>query len=216
MANKKESFFWTSYSDLMTSLFFIMLVLFILVIVFLHKRVEDTDRRLKTSEKEKEEILKVVNSTKDLESNYFIYNRDYEKFVLNIRCWFPVGKYDIDLLDQETRQKLVEAGKQIKEFLDKHYENQYLVIIEGQASKNGAELTRFNYELSFNRALSLRYFWTEDLDMDFPENCELQIAGSGDGTLNVVTMREEKEEENQRFLIYVIPKNILKGEYFKE
>ena len=43
---QKESFFWTSYSDLMTSLFFIMLVLFVLVIVLLHKRMEATEREL--------------------------------------------------------------------------------------------------------------------------------------------------------------------------
>ena len=46
MSQKKESFFWTSYSDLMTSLFFIMLVLFILVIFLLHKRMEVTERQL--------------------------------------------------------------------------------------------------------------------------------------------------------------------------
>ena len=42
MKKGKESFFWTSYSDLMTSLFIIMLVLFVLVIVLLHKRMEST------------------------------------------------------------------------------------------------------------------------------------------------------------------------------
>ena len=52
MAEKKESFFWTSYSDLMTSLFFIMLTLFVLVIVLLHKRMEATEKQL-------EEIKKV-------------------------------------------------------------------------------------------------------------------------------------------------------------
>ena len=46
MAEKKESFFWTSYSDLMTSLFFIMLTLFVLVIVLLHKRMEATEKQL--------------------------------------------------------------------------------------------------------------------------------------------------------------------------
>ena len=45
MAEKKESFFWTSYSDLMTSLFFIMLTLFVLVIVLLHKRMEATEKQ---------------------------------------------------------------------------------------------------------------------------------------------------------------------------
>ena len=64
MAQKKESFFWTSYSDLMTSLFFVMLVLFILVIVLLHKRMEATEAQL-------QEIKKVEQSTKDLSRDYF-------------------------------------------------------------------------------------------------------------------------------------------------
>jgi len=64
MAKRKESFFWTSYSDLMTSLFFIMLVLFILVIVLLHKRMETTEKQL-------EEIKRVEASTRDLEGRYF-------------------------------------------------------------------------------------------------------------------------------------------------
>ena len=68
MADRKESFFWTSYSDLMTSLFFIMLTLFVLVIVLLHKRMEVTESKL-------DEINKVVNSNKDLNSKYFYYRK---------------------------------------------------------------------------------------------------------------------------------------------
>lgn len=64
---QKESFFWTSYSDLMTSLFFIMLVLFVLVIVLLHKRMEATERELA-------EIKLVQKSTEDLSKQYFEYN----------------------------------------------------------------------------------------------------------------------------------------------
>ena len=78
MAEKKESFFWTSYSDLMTSLFFIMLTLFILVIVLLYKRNEATQRNL-------DEIKKVVASTKDLNPRYFDYRPEYKKYVLNIK-----------------------------------------------------------------------------------------------------------------------------------
>ena len=77
MAHKKESFFWTSYSDLMTSLFFVMLVLFILVIVLLHKRMEATEAQL-------QEIKKVEESTKDLNKDYFEYRPEYKKYVLNI------------------------------------------------------------------------------------------------------------------------------------
>lgn len=55
--NKKESFFWTSYSDLMTSLFFVMLVLFVLVIVVLHNKminIEETYKNYKNTYKELE------------------------------------------------------------------------------------------------------------------------------------------------------------------
>lgn len=69
---QKESFFWTSYSDLMTSLFFIMLVLFVLVIVLLHKRMEATERELA-------EIKLVQKSTEDLSKQYFEYNPFYKK-----------------------------------------------------------------------------------------------------------------------------------------
>ncbi len=205
MKKGKESFFWTSYSDLMTSLFFIMLVLFILVIVLLHKRMEATLAEL-------ENIKKVEASTQDLEGRYFSYNQEYEKFVLNIDCQFPVKEYDIELLDEQTRAELIQAGLQVKEFLERHAENQYLVIVEGQASANSESWTEFNYNLSFQRALSLIKFWAANPNVRFSDrNCELQIAGSGDGRLSAKTMRDPVNEKNQRFLIYIIPKNIIKN-----
>ncbi len=204
MKKGKESFFWTSYSDLMTSLFIIMLVLFVLVIVLLHKRMEATIIEL-------DEIKKVEASTRDLEGKYFSYNKEYEKFILNIDCQFPANKYDINLLNEKTRGMLMDAGKQVKNFLEQHSENQYLVIVEGQASANSQAWTEYNYNLSFQRALSLIKFWATNPDVKFSaDNCELQIAGSGDGRLSAKTMRDTVNIKNQRFLIYIIPKNIIK------
>lgn len=204
MKKSKESFFWTSYSDLMTSLFIIMLVLFVLVIVLLNKRMEATIIEL-------EDIKKVEASTRDLEGKYFTYNKEYEKFILNIDCQFPLNKYDIELLSDTTRSQLMDAGQQVKEFLENHSENQYLVIVEGQASADSEAMTEFNYNLSYQRALSLIKFWATNPDVKFSDkNCELQIAGSGDGRLSAKTMRESVNEKNQRFLIYIIPKNIIK------
>ena len=204
MKKGKESFFWTSYSDLMTSLFIIMLVLVVLVIVLLHKRMEATINEL-------EEIKRVEASTQDLEGEYFSYNKEYEKFILNIDCQFPVREYDINLLDENTRAKLMDAGQQVKDFLERHSENQYLVIVEGQASANSELWTEYNYNLSFQRALSLIKFWATNPKVKFSDkNCELQIAGSGDGRLSAKTMREAVNVKNQRFLIYIIPKNIIK------
>lgn len=210
MKKGKESFFWTSYSDLMTSLFIIMLVLFVLVIVLLHKRMEATIIEKEQIEKVLEDIKKVEASTRDLEGKYFSYNKEYEKFILNIDCQFPVREYDINLLDERTRSKLMDAGQQVKDFLEHHSNNQYLVIVEGQASANSEAWTEYNYNLSFQRALSLIKFWATNPNVKFSDkNCELQIAGSGDGRLSAKTMRESINEKNQRFLIYIIPKNII-------
>lgn len=211
MKKGKESFFWTSYSDLMTSLFIIMLVLFVLVIVLLHKRMQTTILEKEEIQKALNDIKKVAASTQDLEGNYFLYNKEYEKFILNIDCQFPVNQYDINLLDPETRKKLMDAGQQVKEFLNKHSQNQYLVIVEGQASANSVSWTDYNYNLSYQRAYSLIKFWATNPNVKFSDkNCELQIAGSGDGRLSAKTMRDPKNEKNQRFLIYIIPKNIIK------
>lgn len=45
MAHKQESYFWTSYSDLMTSLFFVMLVLFVLASAMLKNKIDEAERR---------------------------------------------------------------------------------------------------------------------------------------------------------------------------
>ncbi len=202
MAQKKESFFWTSYSDLMTSLFFVMLVLFILVIVLLHKRMEATETQL-------QEIKKIAQSTKDLNSDYFEYRSDYKKFVLTIKVRYPVGKSDLrDMVSSDKvaqLRELASAGREIQHFLDNHKENQYLLIIEGQASRDSY---MYNYELSYQRALALMRFWIEDCGIKFRKNCEILISGSGDGKLDTHSMRENNEQENQRFLIHILPKNV--------
>lgn len=222
MAEKRESFFWTSYSDLMTSLFFIMLTLFVLVIVLLHKRMEATERQL-------EEIKKVEASTKELESSKnFAYKAEYKKYVLDVRCFFEATKYQLTDLQADTT-RLHQAGMEIKEFLDRNGTNQYLLIIEGQASRNSTRLTDANYDYSFQRALTLMKFWKDVCMIDFGGNCEIQIAGSGDGRYNFgytggegtarfnqldsTLMRErgEKEKDNQRFVIHIIPKNIIEN-----
>lgn len=197
----KKSLFWTSYSDLMTSLFFTMLVLFVLVIILLHKRIKATESQLAA-------IKEVVNSTKDLDRTYFEYRPDFKKYILKVDCQFPVNGHDIDMLSDSTQKKLTEAGLSVKDFLDRHKNTEYLIIIEGQASRNSEAWMVYNYDLSYLRAFSLRRYW-EDQGIRLGYNCELQIAGSGDGRLNLKTMREKEEPKNQRFLIYIIPKNII-------
>ena len=222
MQPKKESFFWTSYSDLMTSLFFIMLTLFVLVIVLLHKRMEATENQLQA-------IKEVEASTKELDkSDYYAYKKEYKKYVLDVRCYFDELKSDLNDLQTDT-EKLKAAGVELQNFLVRNSKNQYLLIIEGQASRNSVRQTDQNYRLSFQRALTLMKFWKDICHIDFGTNCEIQIAGSGDGRYNFgftcgeynarfreldnTLMRErgQNERENQRFVIHIIPKNIIQN-----
>lgn len=205
MAKRRESYFWTSYSDLMTSLFFVMLALFILTVVLLNMRMQATVTEL-------EQIRQIVKSTEDLEGEYFQYNNQYEKFIIkDINVQFKKYSANFDDLDISAQVKLKKAGKSIRYFLNENRDIEYLVIVEGQASKDNYYR---NYQLSYDRALSLVKFWKDkDILTSDIENCELLIAGSGDGTYDVKkSMRSYNEEENQRFLIYIIPKNILKGD----
>ena len=207
----------------MTSLFFIMLTLFVLVIVLLHKRMEATEKQL-------EEIKKVEASTKELgRTKYYAYRPEYKKYVLNVWCYFAQLKSGLADL-QTNAQDLRNAGIEIEQFLTRNKDNKYLLIIEGQASRNSPDWTERNYGLSFQRALTLMKFWKDTCKIDFGANCEIQIAGSGDGRYNfgytggenterfkeldATLMRERggKEKDNQRFIIHIIPKNIIEDE----
>ena len=81
---------------------------------------------------------------------------------------------------------------------------QYLLIIEGQASKDAYSQ---NYELSYKRAYSLKKFWEKGGIQFTDQNCEVLICGSGDGKQSGTgLMRETNEKLNQRFLIHILPK----------
>ncbi|MCB9018128.1 MAG: hypothetical protein H6544_05960 [Prevotellaceae bacterium] len=199
---KKESFFWTSYSDLMTSLFFVMLMLFVLTIALLHKKMVDIEKERKATEEQLEKVKEIEEATNKIDPTYFEYSPKYKKHILKIKVRFPVGSSNIDNVDVNTLQGLLQAGNIISRFIaditNKYPVVKYLLVIEGQASRDGYNK---NYELSYDRALALQRFWQSN-GIDFGKNCEVLISGSGIGG----TMREKNESLNQRFLIHIIPK----------
>lgn len=217
---KSKSFFWASYADLMTSLFFVMLMLFVVAVVELNKKNGQLVKQKVEITTEKDSLQaqlkkarEIENATKDLDPEYFEYISTYKKHKLTIDVSFPKKKYDIEqYVPQKTKDELLSAGRKVKEFIDstttRHQGIQYILIIEGQASRDSYEQ---NYELSYQRALSLKQFW-EKGDKNGPilfsqENCEILICGSGDGKLSGTgLMRETNERLNQRFLIHILPK----------
>lgn len=217
MAEKKsKSFFWASYADLMTSLFFVMLMLFVVAVVELNKKnveLQTTNTNIEI-EKDKLEaqLLKaqeIENATMGLESEYFEYKKEYKKHKLTIDVSFPTGESDIErYVPESTKKDLLAAGNQAKEFIEsttkEHPGIQYLLIIEGQASKDAYSQ---NYELSYKRAYSLKKFWEKGGIQFTDQNCEVLICGSGDGKQSGTgLMRETNEKLNQRFLIHILPK----------
>ena len=218
MGKKREkSLFWASYADLMTSLFFLMLTLFITTSVILNeeRKKADEERKkwenmYKTSEQEKKQLQAINDAIRGIDEKYFEYAEDFKKHKLKIAVSFPLNGHDIKTqLPVSTQRELLEAGNVLKKFIaEKTAENpniQFLLIIEGQASKTGG--TDHNYELSYQRAYDLKKLWEENGIRFDAQNCEVLIGGSGDGVQSGTgLMREKIDSLNQRFLIHILPK----------
>jgi len=127
----------------------------------------------------------------------------------NINVSFKTGSSDITNLPTEQLEQLKEVGNTILKFVDNAVEKnknvKYMLIIEGQTSKDDF---KYNYELSFVRALALHRYWRNDCDIKFDSNkCEVIISGSGQWS----GFREQPDIKgnlnNQRFVIHIIPKH---------
>ena len=202
----KRSFFWASYADLMSSLFFIMLVLFVLTVVMLQKQMKEIEEMKEATEAEMNKIKEIQNAINNIDSTYFAYNAEHKKHILKIDVGFQTNSADITDISEDTRQQLLNAGKAINRFIEEacqKYKAQYLLIIEGQASKD--DYVR-NNELSYERALALVNYWKSNGVYFNPEQCEVIVSGSGqDGTLRIQP-DVAGNVKNQRFLIHILPK----------
>lgn len=196
---KNNNFFWVSFSDLMTSLFFIMMVLFVVTIGYLQFQKKATEEQLK-------KIEEIQAAVRQLPDEYFAYQPEYKRFKLNKEIGFEKGSDEIDTIYNEY---LIDVGNAIQKLVNGLYSNdkykdfdiKYLIVIEGMASK---DTYSYNFELSYKRALSLYRLWKENGISFNPAICEIQIAGSGtDGVREYSGLEERK---NQQFLIHIIPK----------
>ena len=202
----KRSFFWASYADLMSSLFFIMLVLFVLTVVMLQKQVKEMERMKEATEAEMKKIKEIQNAISNIDPTYFAYNAEHKKHILKIDVGFQTNSADIIDINKNTRLQLLNAGKAINRFIEeacKKYKAQYLLIIEGQASKDNYIR---NNELSYERALALVNYWKNNGVYFNPEQCEVIVSGSGQGGTLRIQPDIAGNVKNQRFLIHILPK----------
>lgn len=210
MKSDNKSFFWASYADLMTSLFFVMLTLFIVVIIALNNARKEAIEQTEELQAKIDKADEINNATRELDTNhseYFQYYPEHKKHKLVVDVSFSKGDASMNNISVTIKNDLINTGHILQEFVNKTINSnpqiQYLLIIEGQASRDSYIR---NYELSYERALSLKRFWEEN-GIVFNKNCEVLICGSGDGRLSGTgLMREKTEKLNQRFLIHILPK----------
>jgi len=214
----KNDFFWPSFADLMTSLFFIMLVLYVLTYVQLKRKNIVLEEKVKIIETV-EANLKPLKTDTEL----FTFEEEYNRYKLAFDVKFNTDKSiilsDADLINPDyTREKIREAGNKLKVVIDglklkkesdPSMKNiSYILVIAGYASKDKySKSLPHNYELSYKRALSLWAYWkyTVGIDFESPDYknlIDLQISGNGWGGVG----RLPDEENNQRFLIQIFPK----------
>lgn len=210
--------FWTSYSDLMTSLFFVMLVLFIICLIKVsHDKevIESQYQEAKASNEQLKQILQLEEQFKVLgQSTSLGYDKDrkmfYAKDLVGIEIFFS----EDDKIKEEYLETVDNVGNDLMKILESLYNENfhYQLVIEGNAAIKWDQLRNHTYNpdntemyhLSYRRALALYNRWRTVGKHDFRKyNTEIIIAGSGFNGNN----RDNKiEENNKRFIIQIIPK----------
>jgi len=204
MKSRDSGFFWPSFTDLMTSLFFIMLVLYVLTYLKLTLQQRKIEEERRVTQEQLDKIKEIQDAVKELPESYFAYDPTYKRFSLTKDVRFQRMS---DVISRSDEGYLIEVGNAIKGLIDtlkSKYAGQdikYLIVIEGMASKDGYT---DNFPLSYKRAWAVLKLWQEHGVVPDQSICELQVAGSGTGGIG--RYAPSNEAKNQRILIQIVPK----------
>jgi len=224
MEDQTDKHFWPSYVDLMTTLFFVMLVLFIVSYYLYSKQIGEY--KVKAEERERiEELRKSIERLMHNE-DFFIYEEKYKRYKLAQDIEYHQNKYKINTSSirnfNKIKSQLISTGDKLENTLDyllnkkltdsSYFNISYSLIITGRASKEGP--VNLNYELSYKRAYYLYKFWKEhvaDFDSEeYQEIIDFQISGIGIGGQARFPSKDKLgndiESKNRCFLIQIIPK----------
>lgn len=216
---KRNDSFWLSYSDLMTSLFLLMLVLFVVCVgkmKYDNAVLEDERNRANVEKEYLKRILQLDEQFEQLNNSLALQYVEEKKMFI-ARDF--VGVEIFNQLDDEIKPEYVQTvdavGLALLEVVRRLYEKNpdlsFQLVIEGNAAIPWQQLKEhaYNadnarmYELSYRRALALYLRWrSKGVDLR-AYNTEVIIAGSG---FNGNNRDENVEENNKRFVIQIIPK----------
>ena len=193
MARKRhKDSFWLSYSDLMTSLFFIMLVLFVVCIC----KMKITNFQLNTALKEAnatneqlQQILQLETQFKELsKSSDLKYIEEKKMFVAKDFIGVEIFNPNKDVIKPEYIATVDRVGNSLQEIVQRLHEKNpnlnFQLVIEGNAAIPWEQLKEntYNadniqmYELSYHRALALYRRWKLK-GFDF-RNYNTEVVGS--------------------------------------
>ncbi len=209
---KHKDSFWLSYSDLMTSLFFIMLVLFIVCICKMKTALNDAN----ASNEQLQQILQLETQFEELsKSSDLKYVEEKKMFVAKDFIGVEIFNPNNDVIKAEYIETVDKVGKSLQEIVKRLHEKNpnlnFQLVIEGNAAIPWKQLREHSYnadnlemyKLSYRRALALYQRWRAK-GLNFRDyNTELIIAGSG---FNGINRDMKVEENNKRFIIQIIPK----------
>lgn len=217
--NGEEHNFWQNYTDLMSG-FLIVFIITSLVAYSSYKIYVDLYHEKGITEGNVNDIIvnaelymkirDFQDAQKTLNSKYFEYNKEYERYECTVDVQFEPNKANIP---QSNYEDLIAAGKQLEKILIQFKESvniSFKVIIDGRAAKHYDEAMNHKYwekteVLSYKRARNLYDFWIENKLLTNIEdlNGEVFISGSGFGGQG--RYKGVDEEKNKTFIVQIIP-----------
>ena len=216
MRKGNKNLFWLSYSDLMTSLFFIMLVLFIVCVSNLSRQVSETAAARDEANAKVEELQRLM----DIERLFaplvndpdFKYLESSKKFIAKEFTGIEIFEPDRDVILTRYQGKTIEIGQKIQNMLKTMYNDpatrnlHYQVVLEGNVAntwdRRYSTDAASGYKLSYARALAVYNLWkSHGIDLR-KYNAEILICGSGFNGID----RDPVEENNKRFSVQIYPK----------
>ena len=223
---RRESYFWTSYSDLMTSMFFVMLVLFVLCMALAYKdniklretlvQLDDALSNANARKEQLEQLLQLESQFEELSNSSSLqYVEKKKMFVAKDFIGIEIFKPEDDVIKPEFIGKVDSVGMELQRLVKRLHEKNpdinFQLVIEGNAAIPWKELRSGNYneddlemyKLSYRRALALYRRWREKGINLRHYNTEIIIAGSG---FNGTNRDMQIEDNNKRFVIQIIPK----------
>lgn len=193
----------------MTSLFFIMMVMFGVTVGVLVKA-----RGELVKDKELVDEIKSVQVALDnLDTAYFEFDSHNKRYKLIRDILFKPNSSEITDIGSSDIEYLKKAGEELFQTMSSLIHERgdsidYLLVVEGNTQRVNENYIRdpdAGYKLSYNRALSLVNYWKQN-EIDFYQlapQCEIIIAGSG---YFGQSRDPHNERSNRKFSIQVTSK----------